>query len=146
MNHWYWPETWLGIRQRWSKTWIDICQRHECVIIREGANVSLAMLSSNPWFHSPLHTYVVNQCRWVFIYFRDFVFVVGSTASFLVVLLLLFGHCGSTLSSTPMWWPHFGQPVQVGFDFRVFFVCEHCDNCELCIETIDYFDSISTWA
>ena len=38
----------------------------ESYISRQGANVSLAMLSSNPWFHSPLHTYVVNQCRWVF--------------------------------------------------------------------------------
>ena len=34
-----------------------------CFFSRQGANVSLAMLSSNPWFHSPLHTYVVNQCR-----------------------------------------------------------------------------------
>jgi len=44
-------------------------------ILRQGANVSLAMLSSNPWFHSPLHTYVVNQCRfltWAFhIFFYD---------------------------------------------------------------------------
>ena len=39
-------------------------------ILREGANVSLAMLSSNPWFHSPLHTYVVNQCRLVFVSYQ----------------------------------------------------------------------------
>ena len=57
-------------------------------ILREGANVSLAMLSSNPWFHSPLHTYVVNQCRLVFL-LDDFGFCFYQALSEITLLWFL---------------------------------------------------------
>ena len=50
-------------QKRWYSSLFFFTSVTTLFFSRQGANVSLAMLSSNPWFHSPLHTYVVNQCR-----------------------------------------------------------------------------------
>ena len=62
-----WSSYGLNQKEKYFSRFLNFWRDMNLRILREGANVSLAMLSSNPWFHSPLHTYVVNQCRLVFL-------------------------------------------------------------------------------